>query len=82
MRITEEYTSRESRKSRAAQIRENIKRRNERFADMHKKTLRKVITSIMRRARVNEQISSQRRAGAEGIATTAKEVAKEVVSFY
>jgi ribonuclease HI len=82
LRITKEYVSREARKSRAEQIKENIKRRNDRFADRHKKSLKKVITSIMRRARVNEQITSQKRADAPGIATSAKEVAKEVIKFY
>ena len=82
LRATGEYSGREGRKSRAAQIKENLQRRNERFADKHKKSMKAVIKSIMRRARVNEQITSQRRSSDGSIATTAKEVAKEVIAFY
>ena len=77
-----EYASRENRKFRAAQIQENVRRRNERFNDPRKKNLKKVITSIMRRAKLNEEIISQKRDGAQGIATRAEEVAKEVTEFY
>ena len=79
---TTEYLNRENRKHRAAQIRNNIERRNRRFDDPNKKSLKAVITSIMRRARVNEQIVTQTRGEGRGVATEAPEVAREVIKFY
>ena len=72
---TTEYLRRESRLERARQIKTNIERRNKRFEDKGKKKLRDVITSIMRRARINEQTTTQVRTGNRGIATGAEEVA-------
>ena len=77
-----EYLMRENRRERASQIKMNIERRNSKFEDKGKKKLRDVITSIMRRARTNEQITNQIRVGVQGIATGAEEVAKEVKRFY
>jgi len=82
MITAKEYLKRENRKNRAREIKENVDRRNRRFEDKHKKSLRTVITSIMRRDRVNEQITACVRESGIGIATTAKEVAREVTKFY
>ena len=82
MITAKEYLKRENRKHRAREIKENVDRRNRRFEDKHKKSLRAVITSIMRRDRVNEQITACVRESGIGIATTAKEVAREVTKFY
>ena len=76
------HLAREARKSRAQQIKDNVNRRNERFRDSRKKKMRAVITSIMRRARIGEQIVAQQRNEAAGVATEMTEVAREVVAFY
>ncbi len=82
LETTSEYLKRENRLERARQIKANIERRNKRFEDKGKKKLRDVITSIMRRARVNEQITTQVRRENKGIATGVEEVAREVKKFY
>jgi len=76
------YLAKSERSKRQRKIAECKKRRTDRFQHRMKKRLKQVITSIMRRAAVHEEITTSNRQEGEGIATSAQEVATEVVAFY
>ena len=77
-----EYLAKEARSSRQESIAANKKRRTTRFQHALKKKLKMVITSIMRRATVHEEITSCVDQENDGIHTDVEMVAKGVISFY
>ena len=79
---TVEWLSRTARNQRQESIRANKKRRTSRFQHAMKKKLKCVITSIMKRASVHEEITTCNKEDGKGTATTVHEVAREVMKFY
>jgi ribonuclease HI len=77
-----EWLAKTARDDRQDQIRKSKKKRTMRFNHVLKKKLKCVITSIMRRAAVHEEITTCDRQPGEGTATSVEEVAREVVKFY
>ncbi len=77
-----EYLSKSARKDRQESIAANKRRRTSRFQHGMKKRLKQVITSIMRRARTQEEVTSCIGTDGGEIKTSAKDVAAEVIKFY
>jgi hypothetical protein len=76
------YLARSARVQRQESITANKKRRTTRFQHNMKKKLKNVITSIMRRASVHEEITTCLSEDGKSIRTSDVEVAEEVVKFY
>ena len=79
--LAEKYLSRKERKERQSQIHTNIKKRNERFSCPQKKQLSRVISSIMKRMAVSEEISRIDTETGQPL-SEATQVAEGVVKFY
>ena len=77
-----EYLSRNARLERQESIAANKKRRTSRFRHSLKKRLKQVITSIMRRAVLHEEVTACISADGKNIETSEIGVAREVVNFY
>ena len=82
IKITVKHLSKSERAQRQQTMMENKKKRTEKFQHRMKKKLKSVITSIMRKAAVHEEIATCLREDGEGIATAEEEVAREVMKFY
>lgn len=82
MNETIQYLSTSARQERQESITANKKLRTSRFQHRMKKKLKNVITSIMRKAKIHEEITTCNKEGNLGIATSEVEVAREVVAFY
>jgi ribonuclease HI len=76
----EKHLDNKERYSRATQIRNNIKRRAQRFKSPDKTMLKLVINSIMQRYREQQHITSAQTP--DGLACSEQEVAKAIVAFF
>ena len=74
--------SREERRKQASQISDSVKARNRKFEDTEKKRVKQVITSIMRRAVPQEEVTHTHDPNAREAIIEEEGVAREVIRFY